>query len=383
MIKITNDNLDNIALDYANKITNLCEERARFFQRLFDVIYNGANLNTVQTYPLHGNIRKSLANSVLQDAHKITNSNDFSNATIINLKAWVNPNINHINNILTLLADKSFLDELITKWPQDLLHLEASTLTHYHITPVLYNNVKPIINTIINYGLFDDFAYDIGNKLRINTCPYCNRIYINTVIIKKSNKKVIRPTFDHFFSQKAHPLLALSFYNLIPSCNYCNSSLKGDYEMKLTTHLHPYLEGFDNDFYFNILIKDLHPDISHPDNYHIFLNTHLNDINTKFIKVLNQNKSDYEGKDGNANLFKLNLIYQSHADVVGEIVLKCDKLSKGHSDSLHDIFKLLKTNKAEFYRYYFANYYNETDFSRRPLAKLTKDIVNQTLPNYL
>jgi hypothetical protein len=383
MIKIINQNLDKIALDYSIRIKAQCKDRALFFQNIIDVIYNGNPLNSVQVHHLHGNIRKSIANTILLDANKITSSNNFSNAIHANLKPWVNLNITHINNILTSLANDAILDGLITKMPQDLLDLEVAILNGHQITPAVYQTIKPIINTIINYNLFDYFAYEIGTNLEINTCPYCNRVYINTVINKKTSRQIIRPTFDHFFSQKEHPLLALSFYNLIPSCYYCNSNLKGDYEMSLTTHLHPYLDGFDNDFNFNILIKDIKPDISHPDNYHIYINTRLNNNNPKFIKVLNNNDPNYEGKDGNVNLFKLNAIYQSHTDIVGEIVLKCDKLSKGHSDSLHYIFGLLKTNKVEFYRYYFSNYFNELDFKRRPLAKLTKDIVTQVLPFFI
>lgn len=383
MIKIVNKDLDKIALDYSSKMKALCKERALFFQSLFNVIYGRSHENSIQINTLHGNIRKSIANTVLLDAHKITSSSNFSNATQVNLRAWVDPNIGHIDNILISLTDDAILERLLTNMPQDLLDLETTILTSNSIPLLIYPIIKPIINTVINYNLFNDFAYDIGTKLELNTCPYCNRVYINTIINKKTKSQVIRPTFDHFFSQKEHSLLALSFYNLIPSCYYCNSNLKGDHEMSLSTHLHPYLDGFDNDFYFNILIKDIKSDISHPGNYHIYFNTRLNNLNPKYIQVLRDNDPDYYGKDGNVNLFKLNTIYQSHADVVGEIVLKCDKLSKGHSDSLHDIFGLLRTNKVEFYRYYFSNYYNEIDFKRRPLAKLTKDVVSQVLPHYL
>ena len=40
----------------------------------------------------------------------------------------------------------------------------------------------------------------------------------------------MRPQFDHWFPKKKYPLLAISFYNLIPCCTYCNSSVKGDIE---------------------------------------------------------------------------------------------------------------------------------------------------------
>jgi hypothetical protein len=88
-------------------------------------------------------------------------------------------------------------------------------------------------------------------------------------------------------------------------------------------------------------------------------------------------------EEGNVNLFKLNDIYMSHRDVVGELIVKCDKYSGAYTDSLYNFFGLLKTNKAEFYLYYFGNYLNEKDFNRRPLAKMTKDIVSKELPLFI
>ena len=90
-----------------------------------------------------------------------------------------------------------------------------------------------------------------------------------------------------------------------------------------------------------------------------------------------------DANEGNINLFKLTEIYQSHLDIVGELVVKCDVLSAGYSDSLHKMFGLLHTNKSEFYQYYFGNYFSKNDFHRRPMAKLSKDVVSQILPTFL
>lgn len=56
-------------------------------------------------------------------------------------------------------------------------------------------------------------------------------MYTKTVF-DEEGEKITRPTFDHWFAKDDHPLLALSFYNLIPSCNICNSSVKGKKEIE-------------------------------------------------------------------------------------------------------------------------------------------------------
>lgn len=87
--------------------------------------------------------------------------------------------------------------------------------------------------------------------------------------------------------------------------------------------------------------------------------------------------------EGNIPLFQLQEIYRSHLDVVGELVVKCDKLASSYAESLTSLFNQLKTNQAEFYRFHFGNYLDESDFHRRPLAKMTRDVVKQVLPSFL
>ena len=109
----------------------------------------------------------------------------------------------------------------------------------------IFSDVYTEIRKIFNYKNFttkkkkEYDAYDLAKNLDIPTCPYCNRTYTKTVITK-NREKIIRPEFDHWFPKNQYPLLALSFYNLIPSCHICNSNVKGETEFKLDSHFHPY-----------------------------------------------------------------------------------------------------------------------------------------------
>ena len=97
----------------------------------------------------------------------------------------------------------------------------------------IFDNVYNEIEKIFSYKKFttkkkkEYDAYDLAKNLDIPTCPYCNRTYTKTVITK-NREKIIRPEFDHWFPKNQYPLLALSFYNLIPSCHICNSNVKGE-----------------------------------------------------------------------------------------------------------------------------------------------------------
>lgn len=50
----------------------------------------------------------------------------------------------------------------------------------------------------------------------LQVCPYCNRNYINTL----SDYNLYE--LDHFYPESEYPILAVSFYNIVPCCPSCN-----------------------------------------------------------------------------------------------------------------------------------------------------------------
>jgi hypothetical protein len=208
-------------------------------------------------------------------------------------------------------------------------------------------------------------AYDFAHKLQINVCPYCNRNYTVTVIEKNNGERTVRPDFDHFFPKSKYPLLALSFYNLIPSCSICNRSIKGAKQVVYGKFIHPYEEAFSSDLKFNYIAKDTNSAMGIKKNLEI----------KELLSATNKGKA---GKcNNNFKLFKLKEIYQtSHLDEVADIIRKYHVSGGKYLEILHNRFKRLGTIE-ELYKIAFGNYYNEVDFDKRPLAKLTRDIVDQ------
>lgn len=98
----------------------------------------------------------------------------------------------------------------------------------------------------------DDWnAYKLCKMINLSLCPYCNRQYIFTV--EKDGKGLVRPQLDHFFVKSVFPYLSCSFFNLIPSCPFCNEG-KGD-ETKET--IYPYLEEFGKNYVFKMDVQDV------------------------------------------------------------------------------------------------------------------------------
>ena len=198
-------------------------------------------------------------------------------------------------------------------------------------------------------------AYDLSKKLDRNTCTYCNRIYTST-IINRNGKKIIRTTLDHWFPKSKFPLLALSFYNLIPSCSNCNSSVKGATDFDLAEHIHPYIDITQNeDFLFKF-------------NYNKKLNNYK-------IYIESTKKNNLKAKNTLKKMF-IDEMYNSHQCELKDLI----KIEKNYSVSyIESIEKLFKSKLArdEVYRMLFGVEYDAKKFHKLPLSKFKSDILKQ------
>lgn len=113
--------------------------------------------------------------------------------------------------------------------------------------------VKEVFNYQTRYRS-KDFSRDHIAKLDLQFCPYCNKEGISIIVITDSvtgaEKTQALLQVDHFFPQVRYPYLALSFFNLIPACAYCNGTLKGEKDFNLISHFNPYHKSFDDHFKF-------------------------------------------------------------------------------------------------------------------------------------
>lgn len=211
-------------------------------------------------------------------------------------------------------------------------------------------------------------AYWLASVLGIDTCPYCNRLYTHTII--EGSKKISRPQFDHFMDKASYPYLGVSFFNLIPSCSICNSSLKGTQKFNPDTHVHPYIEGFGESIKFILKIRDCS---------FFSGNTHSGEI--RFKKEPSTSPLEQSlilRSERNITGFKLEEMYKQHIDYAQEQVYRALTYNSDYLDSLFQQFEgSLFRNKEDLIRFVAANYIEEENLQNRPLSKLTRDIAEQ------
>lgn len=87
---------------------------------------------------------------------------------------------------------------------------------------------------------------------KVKVCPYCNRQYITSYESKDGTEKTTADV-DHYYPQSAYPYLQMNIYNMIPSCNICNSKAKGPKDER---HLNPYKASSDS-LLFEVLLDNI------------------------------------------------------------------------------------------------------------------------------
>lgn len=220
---------------------------------------------------------------------------------------------------------------------------------------------KFLKNSCFFYGTYQKWgAYELAKDLGVNVCPYCNRQYTFTLSTSAGNT---RPQFDHFIDRATFPYLSLSFYNLVPSCSICNTSLKGTKKFSLKTHIHPYIEGFAEDACFTILPKSIDFINGVSDSYKIKID----------VKAADKEKAARIKK--NIEVFKLVELYNMHKDAVDELIIKSRIYNKAYVDSLFSDFGgTLFASVDDVRRLIISNYIDPADQGKRVLSKLSSDI---------
>lgn len=211
--------------------------------------------------------------------------------------------------------------------------------------PVKYK--KFIINTLYKQRFPRE---EFVEELQVTVCPYCNRNFVN------STSKRTMCDLEHFYDKETYPLLAVSFHNLIPVCHACNH-IKANNPISYSPHNLKY--NTDDLLTFDFFITGI--DCLY-DNKQIGIEIDSSNI-----------------FKGNVNQLKLRDVYQIHSDVVQECIKKAIIFNPEYMEDLFNTYDGLFESKEEIYRIVFGNYFEETDYGKRPLSKLTKDILSKLL----
>lgn len=224
----------------------------------------------------------------------------------------------------------------------------------------------PKLSKIFNYDYIvckkdnSAIAFKIAQIINTRTCPYCNRAY--TMMVTDTNHYIIRPDFDHFFAQSKYPLLALSLYNLIPSCLNCNRTIKGGRELDINKHLHPYLDDSDRDKW----------EFSY----------RMNGVD-KYLLEIDTSKCKDNKVDETLKFLKLEEIYQkAHSDYELKDLIELNK-SYGKR-YIHDLItKVMKDSglsERDVYSHLFGIEIDTHNDLNRVLNKMRRDIITKLKP---
>lgn len=217
--------------------------------------------------------------------------------------------------------------------------------------------------------LYSKFTKSVLGKslcddLGIKVCPYCNRSYIHTL-----KKNGVRPQYDHFFSKIKYPYLAVSLYNLIPSCSICNQA-KSDTDtydnLMGNNFLYPYTEEYGYDVCFK---AEFNGDVSYllGKNGNFDLNIE-NNSSDKFFQIKIENT---------IKILHTKELYEKHKDYVLDIIRACQIYNENYIYDIFQRFPLLFNDVSEVKRLVFMNYLDKEHWGDRVLAKLNYDIIQE------
>jgi hypothetical protein len=208
------------------------------------------------------------------------------------------------------------------------------------------NNSSPLISK-----LQPKISEFFQKNIEVHICYYCNIDFINT--FKKNNETKNAFTLDHVLEKADYPFLALSLYNLVPSCYVCNSKVK---DSKIPfDDFSPTNKNFDFDerVKFKSFISNTNLQIEKEQDFYIKLIENYSNKFDKYIESLN-----------------LNNRYDYHKYKVLEIIEK----RREYPDSrINELADLTKKTQEEIKQDLFGIYTSE-DLHQRPLSKLIKDI---------
>lgn len=139
------------------------------------------------------------------------------------------------------------LREYFPEQIQDLLIMDFASLVDVYkeytqtISPkcAAICSLHKDLESILSYNRYADkiaeFFINHANDMQIYTCHYCDMAYVNVYTVAKNGKRQF--DLDHVLDKGRCPLVALSIYNFVFSCQVCNSRIKG--RKQVTKYLNP------------------------------------------------------------------------------------------------------------------------------------------------
>ena len=267
-------------------------------------------------------------------------------------------NIKNDSNFRNCIID--FFENATLKKGEISNKIKSKYITIQTINTLEFNTLIDEIGKIKLYlkkkylNIYEKIRDDLGKYLilenKIHICPYCKRNYINVVTSNTDKTFLIKPDLDHFYDKATYTFLSATIENLVPSCNVCNSKLKGTKNFKRTKHLHPLI---DLDIFKKIRFN------------------YIGSNNTIYI----ENKSELTPLEiQTIETFRIEEIYNTHKEILFNIKNKYHHYNKAKRENLKDLLPDLNSYKileTIFYEYFHL------DETKEPMYKMKKDLFSK------
>lgn len=217
------------------------------------------------------------------------------------------------------------------------------------------------IQRILNYTRFIESLILSFAKSKFKTCYICNSQYATSVTKDNNHRNKAKFQFDHVLPKSIYPCFSISYYNLLPICSSCNS-IKLHHDLGVEFHNSKKVE--------NAFSIKLNPDS---------LAKYLNNPKLNLIVEIHDNYkylSTYRGKKLSEK-FDLKGIYNSHVDIIEELILRKLKYSDAYKDTLKNSFSKLFKNISIEERILLGTYSKNEGIHKRPMSKFLQDVDKQ------
>ena len=327
------------------------------------------NLKRILSYEIDDNLdkirkKKNLTYNIRIIVDRTKNTREFIDLIKKNLKSEFVKDFEDIfpdkmDILVEMMSSKKSFNDLVQSYKFDGIHTKKS---HTKLKDYIVERYKEKLES--HYNKID--KKELVRITGVTVCPYCNRNFIN--VTEEANTSQL----DHFFPKNEYPLLALCFYNLIPSCYGCNNK-------KSTSkfYISPYDESITDidellKFSLNIKSADF---INNSESIYIIIK---DDISEEGLKQL-------ESKDKLSVRQKLlkdkyvidtRSLYKLHTDVIQELLWKQEVYSNSYKIKLEEILATSdkKFSKYEIDRMIVGYYTDKENYGKRPLSKMVIDI---------
>ena len=234
------------------------------------------------------------------------------------------------------------------------------------------------VMSALKYKIIRKTKYaEIIKKMGIRTCIYCNAEYLpiaenhevddtieeeQTEDDAKIEACLCRFEADHYKPESQFPFLGISFFNLLPSCPFCNKSKTNK---PCDFYLYTSDENEKSPFSFKV---DYNNVLAYIDKY-----------DSNILEVLFECNSDTLLANYN-DLFHIDKIYKkSFNDEIEDLIWKSETENDAYIEQLNCAFDAVfpKNSSADKFRFINGFYIDKKDVFKRPLQKLKQDIFKQ------